>query len=194
MSGVEDPNARNTAASELKSGFYWPDAQNQKTRNKQITSQGKLEVSLQSREGNSTALCWSDVGRATPPSLCAAHEKRDHLTGFTRTTWQRARERHGPYNHCRWLPETHHSRSNGSGPGSGRKPGVDTVDQGSQTQLTWGPLKVDSGWSWAASSIPQKKGFKYSKKTWQLIQSSQSLIISQNVQNINGSSEHRLQV
>ncbi len=38
------------------------------------------------------------------------------------------------------------------------------VEQGSQTQLTWGLLKVESGSGWAALNIPQKKGFKYSKK------------------------------
>ncbi len=39
-----------------------------------------------------------------------------------------------------------------------------TLDQGSQTQLTWGLLEVESGSGWAALSIPQKKGFTYSKK------------------------------
>ena len=31
------------------------------------------------------------------------------------------------------------------------------LEQGSQTQLTWGPLEVESGSGWAASSMPQKK-------------------------------------
>jgi hypothetical protein len=31
------------------------------------------------------------------------------------------------------------------------------LDQGSQTQFSWGPLEVESGSGWAVSSIPQKK-------------------------------------
>ena len=31
------------------------------------------------------------------------------------------------------------------------------VEQRYQTQLTWGPLEVESGSGWATSSIPQKK-------------------------------------
>jgi len=37
------------------------------------------------------------------------------------------------------------------------KSSFDSLGQGSQTQLNWGPLKVESGSDWAASSIPQKK-------------------------------------
>lgn len=37
-------------------------------------------------------------------------------------------------------------------------------EQGSQTQFTWWPLEVKSGLGCATSSIPQKKGFKHSKK------------------------------
>ena len=33
------------------------------------------------------------------------------------------------------------------------------LKQGSQTQITWGPLEAVSGWGWAASGIPQKKLF-----------------------------------
>ena len=33
-----------------------------------------------------------------------------------------------------------------------------TLEQGSQTHLTWGPLEVESGSGWATSSIPQNKG------------------------------------
>ncbi len=40
----------------------------------------------------------------------------------------------------------------------------ETLPQGFQTQLTRGPLEVESGSGWAAISIPQKKGFTYSKK------------------------------
>ncbi len=39
-----------------------------------------------------------------------------------------------------------------------------SLNQGSQSQLTRGPLEVESGSGWAALSIPQKKGFTYSKK------------------------------
>jgi len=33
----------------------------------------------------------------------------------------------------------------------------DSLGQGSQTQLNWGPLEVESGSGWAALSTPQKK-------------------------------------
>ncbi len=45
------------------------------------------------------------------------------------------------------------------------------LNQGSQIQLTWGPLELEeSGSGWAASNIP--------KKGAQLIQSSQSLLLT----------------
>ncbi len=38
------------------------------------------------------------------------------------------------------------------------------LDQGSRTQLTWGPLEVESGSGWATLSFPQKKGFHVFQK------------------------------